>query len=106
MLIKAKNKDGHRISTLPSAIVRFTNRDIRNRIYANRKPTRLLNLKSFLFQTPSYFHQQKLDPNPKTTLLKSKTTSKKYKMEVLLNQKRLYISKKNDETEVFSSKIS
>ena len=45
-LLKKISQNGN-VTCTPPIIVRFTNRDIRNKIYANRKQTRTLDLKNF-----------------------------------------------------------
>ena len=54
-------------------IVRFTSRDIRNQIYANRKKTRFGDMKNFsVFDTKNIFVNENLTPTRKQLFWKTK----------------------------------
>ena len=52
------------VTCTPPIIVRFTNRDIRNEIYANCKKTRTLDLKNFSVNETKKFLSMKISRNP------------------------------------------
>ena len=101
---KKIGQNGNVIRT-PPIIVRFTNRDIRNKLYANRKQTRTLNLKKFLVNdTKNIFINENLTQSRKRLFWKTKQRAKSENWKYYWAHNGSILAKKDDNTDAISIK--
>ena len=103
-LPKKIGQNGNVIRT-PPIIVRFTNRDIRNKLYANRKQTRTLDLKKFsVNDTKKIFINENLTQSRKRLFWKTKQRAKNENWKYYWTHNGSILAKKDDDTDAIPIK--
>ena len=103
-LPKKIGQNGNVIRT-PPIIVRFTNRDIRNKLCANRKHTRTLDLKKFsVNDTKKIFINENLTQSRKRLFWKTKQRAKNENWKYYWTHNGSILAKKDDDTDAIPIK--
>ena len=103
-LPKKIGQNGNVIRT-PPIIVCFTNRDIRNKLYANRKQTRTLDLKKFsVNDTKNIFINENLTQSRKRLFWKTKQRAKNENWKYYWTHNGSILAKKDDDTDAIPIK--
>ena len=103
--LQKKISQNGNLTCTPPIIVRFTNRGIRNKIYANHKQTRTLDLKNFsVNETKNIFINENLTQSRKRLFWKTKQRAKSENWKYYWTHNGSILAKKDDDTDAIPIK--